>query len=177
MKFNDNDKIFVVTKNLDNEEMTSKWSVGELKASWYSDDYDGPCGDDEILVYSINGIIQPLSTLPMNKYNYVDFSTLLSYLGIDKKIYNYKPGKNDMEMWLICHALGEASEGNGYHLIDNMERNDDGSLPVEFKVGGIPLDFGLVAEHLDKSLNDMVNREATNLFIKKCNKFSNSVLQ
>ena len=33
----------------------------------------------------------------------------------------------------------------------------------------MPLDFGLVAEHLDKSLNAMVNREATNLFIKKCN--------
>lgn len=169
MKFNDNDKIWVVTRNLDNEEMTSKWSVGELKTSWYSDDYDGPCGDDEILTYSINGIIQPLNTLPINKYNYVDFSTLLSYLGIDKRIYNYKPGKNDMEMWLICHALGEASEGNGYHLIDNMERNDEGSLPVEFKVGGVPLDFGLVAEHLDKSLNDMINREATNIFIKKCN--------
>ena len=50
-----------------------------------------------------------------------------------------------------------------------MERNDDGSLPVEFKVGGVPLDFGLVAEHLDKSLNDMINREATNIFIRKCN--------
>lgn len=31
MKFNDNDKIWVVTRNLDNEEMTSKWSVGEFK--------------------------------------------------------------------------------------------------------------------------------------------------
>lgn len=170
MKVNDNDILWVVTSNIDGEEIQSEWKIKDFKALWNSNNYTGPSGDDEVLTYAINGIIQELSDIPIDKDKYVDFFSLLVYLGIEKYVYNFNsnPKKHsEMEMWLIAAALGEASEGNGYHLIDKMTRNDDGTFPIEFSIGGISLDFSLVAKRIDESLNDMIKNKATNLLLNK----------
>ena len=157
MKVNDNDILWVVTSNINGEEIQSEWKIKDFKVLWDSNNYTGPSGDDEVLTYAINGIIQELSDI-------------LVYLEIEKYVYNFNsnPKKHsEMEMWLITAALGEASEGNGYHLIDKMTRNDDGTFPIEFSIGGISLDFSLVAKKIDENLYDMIKNKATNLLLNK----------
>ena len=75
---------------------------------------------------------------------------------------NYKPKHGDMEMWMICVAL------KGQHeLIDAMEKNEDGSYPVIFSVGGIKLDFSAVAKRIDEQISSMVEEKAKELLDKK----------
>lgn len=42
---------------------------------------------------------------------------------------NYKPEYGDMELWLICAAIG-----SDHDLIDKMQKNPDGSYPVKFEL-------------------------------------------
>ena len=71
---------------------------------------------------------------------------------------NYTPKHGDMEMWMICVAI------KGHHeLIDKMEKNEDGSYPVVFSVGGVELDFCEVAKRVDEQISSMVEEKAKEL--------------
>lgn len=72
-----------------------------------------------------------------------------------KIMVSYKPEHGDMEMWLICVAMGK-----DYKLIDKMQKNADGSYPVVFSVGGVELDFGAVAKRIDEQISELVNNKA-----------------
>lgn len=61
---------------------------------------------------------------------------------------NYKPKAKDIEFELISMEIGEDPD-----LVDKMERNEDGSLPIVFSVGGVELDFHKVAKMIDNRLN------------------------
>ena len=75
---------------------------------------------------------------------------------------NYKPKHGDMEMWIICVAL------KGQHeLIDTMKKNEDGSYPVVFSVGGVELDFSTVAKRVDEQISAMVEEKARELLDQK----------
>ena len=75
---------------------------------------------------------------------------------------NYKPKRGDMEMWMICVAIGES-----HKLIDKMTKNDDGSYPVIFSVGGVELDFKRVAQRVDEQIKELVEGKAQNLLEEK----------
>lgn len=75
---------------------------------------------------------------------------------------NYKPKHGDMEMWMICVAIGE-----NHKLIDKMKKNDDGSYPVVFSVGGVELDFKRVAQRVDEQIKEFVEDEAQSLLEDK----------
>lgn len=71
---------------------------------------------------------------------------------------NYKPKSGDMEMWLICVAMGK-----DISLIDKMQKNEDGSYPVVFSVGGVELDFSKVAKRIDDQISELVTSKAQKL--------------
>ena len=75
---------------------------------------------------------------------------------------NYKPKSGDPELWLITKAIGDNPD-----LIDTMERNDDGSYPIVFSVGGVELDFHKVA----KMISDMVD----NIQMESCRRIDDLV--
>ena len=68
---------------------------------------------------------------------------------------NFKPEHGSMEMWLVCVALGKK-----HKLIDKMQKNEDGTYPVVFSVGGVELDFSLVAKRIDEQISEMVTNKA-----------------
>ncbi len=68
---------------------------------------------------------------------------------------DYKPKYKDMEMWLICVAIDK-----DHKLIDKMQKNEDGSYPVVFSVGGVELDFSVVAKRIDEQISELVNNKA-----------------
>lgn len=71
------------------------------------------------------------------------------------KMSNFKPEHGSMEMWLVCVALGK-----NHKLIDKMQKNEDGTYPVVFSVGGVELDFSLVAKRIDEQISEMVTNKA-----------------
>ena len=75
---------------------------------------------------------------------------------------NYKPKHGDMEMWLICTAIGEKSE-----LLDKMKKNEDGSYPIVFTVGGVEVDFTRVAKRIDEQINNLVEEKAKEFVAEK----------
>ena len=75
---------------------------------------------------------------------------------------NLKPKRDSLEIWLILTSVGKDVD-----LINQMKKDEDGSYQVEFKVGGLELDFNNVVERLDKSLDDLVARKATELLQDK----------
>ena len=77
---------------------------------------------------------------------------------------NFKPELGSMEMWLVCSAMGK---GKGTDLIDKMQKNEDGTYPVEFKVGGVELDFSLVAERIEEQVDELVASKAQVLLDKR----------
>lgn len=68
---------------------------------------------------------------------------------------NFKPEHGSMEMWLVCVALGK-----NHRLIDEMQKNEDGTYPVVFSVGGVELDFSLVAKRIDEQISELVTDKA-----------------
>ena len=79
-------KIWVATVNTDGITVEHEWnSVDELQKDWWSEACPCPCGDDEVLGYSINGLIQNTHNIEENKYGYRDFSSLLKVFGIQDK--------------------------------------------------------------------------------------------
>lgn len=71
---------------------------------------------------------------------------------------NFKLEHGSMEMWLVCEAIGKNRE-----LIDKMQKNEDGTYPVVFSVGGVELNFSLVANRIDEHLNELVANKAIEL--------------
>ena len=49
---------------------------------------------------------------------------------------SWKPNSKSIEMWLVTTAIGKQ-----HNLIDKMQKNEDGSYPIQFSIGGIELDF------------------------------------
>ena len=83
---------------------------------------------------------------------------------------NVKPKRDSLEMWLILTSVGKDVD-----LINQMKKDEDGSYQVEFKVGGLELDFNNVVERLDKSLDDLVVRKATELLQDKYSDIINDI--
>ena len=77
---------------------------------------------------------------------------------------NYTPKHDDMEMWMICTAIG-----SDHDLIDKMKTNPDGSYPVKFEVGGVELDFSKVANRVDEQISEMVKKKAESLLNERYN--------
>lgn len=71
---------------------------------------------------------------------------------------NYKPKHGDMEMWMICVAIKDQ-----HKLIDKMQKNEDGTYPVFFSVGGVELDFSQVAKRVDEQISILVEERAKEL--------------
>ena len=80
----------------------------------------------------------------------------------DAHMINYKPKRDSMEMWMIAAAIGEKHE-----LINKMEKNEDGSYPIIFSVGGIELDFSRVAKRVDEEISELVKKQAEDLLDEK----------
>lgn len=78
-----NGKIWVSTTNADGVEFEHEWgSIEELQNNWCSEECTCPCGDDEVLGYAIDGIVQDTHNIKENKYGYRDFSSLLEVFGV-----------------------------------------------------------------------------------------------
>lgn len=75
---------------------------------------------------------------------------------------NYKPKRGDMEMWMICAAIDKEHD-----LIHEMQKNEDGSYPVSFMVGGIELDFSKVAKRVDEQISNLVSERTQSLLNEK----------
>lgn len=95
---------------------------------------------------------------------------------------NYKPKAKEIEFELITMAIGEDPD-----LVDKMERNEDGSIPIVFSVGGVELDFHKVAKMIDNrlnakitvdniKLNKLVMDEAQSLLTEKYNDLINDIV-
>lgn len=69
---------------------------------------------------------------------------------------NYKPKQGDMELWLITAA-------SDVDKLKQMKRNEDGSYPVVFSVGGVELDFSKVAKRIDSQITKLVTSKAQTL--------------
>lgn len=77
------EKIWVATVNADGAEIEHEWACKEdLQRNWCSEECPCPSGDDEVLAYSINGLMQDTHNIKENKYGYRDFSSLLKVFGI-----------------------------------------------------------------------------------------------
>lgn len=75
---------------------------------------------------------------------------------------NFKPEYGSMEMWLVCTAMGKE-----HKLIDKMQKNEDGTYPVVFSVGGVDLDFSLVAKRIDEQISELVTNKAKTLLYER----------
>lgn len=95
---------------------------------------------------------------------------------------NYKPKAKEIEFELITMAIGEDPD-----LVDKMERNEDGSIPIVFSVGGVELDFHKVSKMIDNrlntkitvdniKLNKLVMDEAQSLLTEKYNDLINDIV-
>ena len=72
------------------------------------------------------------------------------------------PKHGSMEMWVVCAALGENSK-----LLDKMKKNEDGSYPVVFSVGGVELDFNRFCKRLDEATQELAIEKAKELVDEK----------
>lgn len=77
---------------------------------------------------------------------------------------NWKPAhiKEDVRMWIVCTAIGA-----DHDLIDKMQKNEDGSYPVVFTVGGVELNFDNVAKRIEECFDDAVAKKAQELLDEK----------
>ena len=73
-----------------------------------------------------------------------------------------------MAKWIIVKCIS----GYDTDLISKMKVNNDGTYPVEFKVGGVELDFERFTERLDRELNDFIDERAREIL---CEKYNNLV--
>ena len=71
---------------------------------------------------------------------------------------NYKPDRTDMGLWVICSAIGD-----DHDKVKQMQKNEDGTYPIKFSVGGVELDFNKVIKRLDEDLDRLVERKAQKL--------------
>lgn len=82
-----NKKIWIATVSANGVENEYNWdSVKELQKDWCSEECHCPCGDDEVLGYMIDGLLQDTHNIKENKYGYRDFSSLLKVLGVKNNI-------------------------------------------------------------------------------------------
>lgn len=65
---------------------------------------------------------------------------------------NYKPKHGDMELWLICAAIN----GDNDKIFKMVKSEEDGIYPVKFEVGGVELDFSVVAKRIEDSIDELV---------------------
>ena len=68
---------------------------------------------------------------------------------------NYRPKHGDMELWLICAA----TNGDNDKILE-MVNEKDGTYPVKFEVGGVELDFSVVAKRIEDSIDELVASKA-----------------
>ena len=75
---------------------------------------------------------------------------------------SFIPKHGSMEMWVVCEAIGK-----NHDLIDKMQKNEDGSYPVVFTVGGVELDFNRLCERIDKATQELALEKAKQIVDKK----------
>lgn len=76
---------------------------------------------------------------------------------------NWKPESGSIEMWIIATVIGKQHD-----LINQMQKNEDGSYPIQFSVGGIELDFSRVAKNIEEEINRLTKDRAQQLLEEKC---------
>ena len=70
--------------------------------------------------------------------------------------------KDDTRMWIVCEAVA-----GDFDLIDKMKKNEDGTYPIFFSVGGVELDFDNVVKNIEKSFDLAVQNKAQELLNEK----------
>lgn len=77
---------------------------------------------------------------------------------------NWNPSSStkDVGMWVVCTAIGKE-----HNLIDKMKKNEDGSYPLVFSVGGVELDFDNIAKRINESFSEAVTKKAKELLVEK----------
>lgn len=68
---------------------------------------------------------------------------------------NYRLKHGDMELWLICAAIN----GDNDKILE-MVNEKDGTYPVKFEVGGVELDFSVVAKRIEDFIDELVASKA-----------------
>lgn len=85
---------------------------------------------------------------------------------MDKPIYKFKPTdhseRNDMAMFLITSAIGKER-----WKINDMRRNEDGTVDVKLTVGGVSIDFGKFVQRLSESYNKTLSTASAELLMSK----------
>ena len=74
----------------------------------------------------------------------------------------FNPEINSVAMWVVSAAIGE-----DFDLIDKMSLDENDLYDVEFKVGGVELDFNNVVECIAETYENAVNDRAKELLKEK----------
>lgn len=72
------------------------------------------------------------------------------------------PESHTMEMWVVCAAIEENRD-----IISKMKKNEDGSYPVLFTVGGVELSFEKLCRRLNEETNNLALEKAKELVDEK----------
>lgn len=83
---------------------------------------------------------------------------------------NYNINPNDPEFWVICEALGA-----DIFKHSQMKKQEDGSYEVEFKVGGVELDFSKVARQLIVNVNKLATKKAIDILHSRCDNLVSAI--
>ena len=78
------------------------------------------------------------------------------------KMQSWKPESGSIEMWIIATAIGKQHD-----LIDQMQKNEDGSYPIHLSVGGIKLDLSLVVKRIEEEIDRLTKDRAQRLLEEK----------
>lgn len=84
----------------------------------------------------------------------------------------WKPTRieEDIRMWIVCTAVGKE-----HNLIEKMKKDENGNYPISFSVGGVELDFDLVAKRIEDSFDIAVTKKAQELLDDKYSDLLNEI--
>ena len=76
---------------------------------------------------------------------------------------SWKPKSKSIEMWLVATAIGKQ-----HNLIDKMQKNEDGSYPIQFTIGGVELDFYQVGKRIQEEIDRITKERAEQMLDERC---------
>ena len=68
--------------------------------------------------------------------------------------------KDNLQRWVVCTAASP-------ELVERMKKNEDGTYPVVFMVGGVELDWEKVINELSSQFDNLVDKRAQSLLNRK----------
>lgn len=129
-------KFEITNVNVDGEERSHKYdSIAEFFKEWKSDDYDGPGGDDEILNYSFDDLVQDTHNIKENKYGYRDFSSLVDILDM-KRIEEILD-----DLGVRYDYYKNENRDDWYGIVEFWTDTSNQDIPTEFDFDGTAEDF------------------------------------